>query len=143
MALVPIFHGAVSAEGKLLFDQAEAGLRHGHLKTLAGRPVDVVVKLHRHHRSTAQNKWHWGIAVPLIAHALGYDKHEHDDVHYALVAKCFGTHFDPILKQEVPNVRSSALKTTEFSELMEWEVRWAASEHGIVIPLPNEAEVAP
>jgi hypothetical protein len=142
MALVPIFHGAVTAEGKLQLDAAEALLRQGHLKTLAGRRVDVIVRVHRKRRSDAQNKWHWGIAVPLIAHALGYDKHEHEAVHYALVAKCFGTHFDPILKQEVPNVRSSMLKTTEFAELMEWEVRWAASEHGIVIPLPNEAEVA-
>ena len=109
---------------------------------LAGVAVDVVVKKHRNKRSDRQNRWHWGIAVPLIAHELGYDKHEHEDVHYALVAKCFGTHWDDKLKQEIPNVRSSELTTAQFSELMEWEIRWAAQEYGIVVPLPNEAETA-
>lgn len=142
MGLVPIFHGVVTEDGRLALAEAEGALRRGYLKGLAGRAVDVVVRPHREHRSDKQNKWHWGVAVPLIAHALGYDKHEHEDVHYALVAKCFGTHIDPILKQELPNVRSSALKTTQFSELMEWEVRWAAQELGIVVPLPNEAEMA-
>ena len=76
----------------------------------------------------------------MIAHELGYDKHEHDDVHYALVAKCFGTHVK--LQQEIPNVRSSHLTTTQFSELMEWEVRFAAQELGVVVPLPNEGALA-
>lgn len=141
MALVPIFHGHVSEDGeRLVLAEPERALRRGYLKQLAGKAVDVVVKLHRHKRSDRQNRWHWGIAVPLIAQELGYDKHEHEDVHYALVAKCFGTHFDDRLKQDVPNKRSSSLTTVEFSELMEWEVRYAASEWGLVIPLPNEAD---
>ena len=36
------------------------------------------------------------------------------------------------------NKRSSELETPEFSAMMEWIVRWAADEHGIVVPLPNE-----
>lgn len=141
MALVPVFHADVQPDGsKLVFDSRERFRRQGYLRSLAGRRVDVVVKIHREKRSDRQNRWWWGIAVPLIAHELGYDKHEHEMVHYALVAKCFGTKFDPVMKQEIPLVRSSQLTTVQFSELMEWAVRWAAQEHGISVPLPNEAE---
>lgn len=143
MALVPIFHAHISEDGqRVVFAEQERLLRRGYLKRLAGKAVDVLVRVHRNRRSDKQNRWHWGIAVPLIAQELGYDKHEHEDVHYALVAKCFGTHFDERLKQDVPNKRSSSLSTDEFSQLMEWEVRFAAQELGIVVPLPGESEAA-
>lgn len=142
MSLVPVFTGHVTEDGRLLLAADERDRRQGYLRRLAGKPVDVVVKAHRNTRSLKQNSWHWGIAISLIAQELGYDKHDHDRLHYALVDKCFGTTFDPVLKQAVPNVRSSHLTTAQFSELMEWEVRWAATELNIAIPLPDEAEVA-
>lgn len=143
MAAIPVFHALVGEGGtSVQFEADEQGVRRGYLRHLAGQRVDVTVKRHRRRRSDDQNKWWWGVAVPLIAHELGYDKHEHEDVHYALVAKCFGVKFDPRLNQEIPNVRSSQLTTVQFSELMEWAVRWAAQEYGIVVPLPRESEAA-
>lgn len=143
MSLIPVFHAVVTDDGlRLEFEPAEKRLRAQWLLTLSGQAVDVVVRKHRRQRSDRQNRWWWGIAVPLIAADLGYDRHEHEQVHYALVAKCFGTHADAKLGVEVPNVRSSTLTTTEFSELMEWAVRWAATERGIVLPLPDDAEAA-
>lgn len=140
---IPVFHAAVDDDGRVLFDEDERPMRQNYLQqVLAGKRVDVLLKVHREQRSLDQNAWHWGVAIPVIANALGYDKHEHDDLHYALVAKCFGTHLDEKLRQEVPNVRSSSLTTAQFSELMEWEVRWAATEYGIIVPLPNESEPA-
>lgn len=139
MALVPIFHADVDKDGRLELARAEQARRRTYLQSLAGRSVDIIVKIHRDRRSDKQNRWWWGIAVPLIAHELGYDKHEHETVHYALVNLCFGTTPDPVMKQDIPNVRSSQLTTVQFSELMEWAVRWAAQEHGIEIPLPGEA----
>ncbi len=139
---VPVFHGHVDEHGKLVLADQERHLRRGYLKRLGGKAVDVVVKQHRRRRSEKQSRWWWGVAVPLIAQELGYDKHEHEDVHYALVAKCFGTHRDDKLQQDVPNKRSSSLTTDEFSQLMEWAVRYAATEWGMVVPLPNEAEAA-
>lgn len=141
MGLIPVFAGEVTTDGRLLLAADERERRSGYLRRLAGKQVDVVVKAHRNKRSTKQNAWHWGVAVPLIAQELGYDKHDHERLHYALVSKCFGTTFDPVLQQEVPNVRSSKLKTAQFSELMEWEVRWAATELSITIPLPDDVEV--
>lgn len=138
MGVLPVFHGTVSADGRLVLDDDERLRRQGYLRTLAGKRVDVVVKPYHRRRSDPQNKWWWGIAVPLIAHELGYDKHEHEQLHYALVAKCFGTTTDQKLHQEIPNVRSSQMTTVQFSELMEWAVRWAAQDYGIEIPLPGE-----
>lgn len=140
MVPVPVFHARVTDDGlRVDFDGIEKPRRQGYLKTLAGQRVDVVVRPHREKRSDRQNRWWWGIAVPLIAHELGYDKHEHEELHYALVALCFGTHHDEKLNMPIPNARSSQLTTTQFSELMEWAVRWAAQEHGIVVPLPGES----
>jgi hypothetical protein len=75
----------------------------------------------------------------MIAEHLGYERNEHDQVHYALVSKCFGVEHDPRLG-EVPHKRSSKLTVQEFSELMEWAVRVSAQEFGVLLPLPSEAE---
>ncbi len=99
----------------------------------------VVIRRVAKRRSLEQNAWIWGVAYPLIAKTLGYDYHEYDDLHYALIAKCFGAHLDERLGTNVPNARSSQLTTTEFSEYMEWLVRVAAQEWDCVIPLPGEA----
>jgi hypothetical protein len=139
VAIVPVFHGMVTG-GAIQFLPRERDLRQGWLRSLEGVSVDVVVKPHVEKRSDQQNRWWWGVAVPLIAYELGYDKHELEAVHYALVSKCFGVKPDRLLG-EVPNVRSSHLTTVQFSELMEWAVRWAALEMGITVPLPNEVDV--
>lgn len=136
------FRGRVSAEGKLVLnDDAKRRLKVW-MGSLAGEDVDFVIRKYRANRSTAQNAWVWGVAYPLIAEHVGYDRHEIDDLHYALVAKCFGTHVDERLGTDVPNARSSKLTTKQFSDYMEWLVRFAAQELGVVIPLPDEAEVA-
>ena len=114
-----------------------------YVKALPDGPMEVVVRRRQQQRSLDQNAWIWGVAYPVIAEELGYDKHEHEDLHYALVAKCFGEHFDKRLGAMVPNKRSSKLTTKEFSDYMEWLVRFAATElGGILVPLPNESEAA-
>lgn len=125
-----LFRG--TADGDLARDVMEA------LRARRGYPVEVVIRRPKSQRSLPQNSWWWAVAVPMIAEELGYDKHEHEQVHYALVSKCFGVKHDPKLG-EVPNKRSSHLTVEEFSELMEWAVRVAASEWGILLPLPSEA----
>jgi len=112
-------------------------------KSLAGVRVQAVLKRQQSQRSLDQNAYWWGVAYPIIADALGYDSHEIDDLHYALVAKCFGEHFDKRLGAMVPNKRSSQLTTTEGSHYTEWLVRFAATDcGGVVVPLPGESEAA-
>ena len=137
----PIFSGRVTEAGALLLD-APLQFR-AHLGKLREKRVEVTVRRYREQRSLEQNAWVWGVAYPLLAETLGYDMDEREDLHYALVRKCFGTHLDPRVGVEMPNARSSKLSTKEFSDYMEWLVRFAAKEFNCVIPLPNEVEVAP
>lgn len=96
----------------------------------------------RRTRSLDQNAWIWGVAYPQLAEALGYEPHEIEELHYGLVAKWGGEHFDKRLGAMVPNKRSSKLTTKEFSDFMEWLVRFAAKEcGGVVIELPDEPEM--
>ena len=135
----PIWSGVVTSEGVLKLDARSLYL--GYLKRFANMPVQLVLKRRESQRSLDQNAWIWGVAYPVLAEALGYDLHEHEDLHYALVAKCFGEHFDKRVGAMVPNRRSSKLSTKEFSEYMEWLVRFGAMEcGGIVVPLPGESE---
>lgn len=142
MSYIPTFRGTVSTGGLLTLAPEEARRRTVYLHRLAGKAVTVRITIAKAKRSLDQNAWWWGVYLPIVADALGYDKHEHDDLHYALVAKCFGTHTDKMTHQEVPNVRSSSLTTAQFSDLMEWAVRFAATEWGVAVPLPNEGETA-
>ena len=113
---------------------AEAKAR---LKLLAGERVEI--RKVKRTRSLDQNAWIWGVAYPQLAEALGYEPHEIEELHYGLVAKWGGEHFDKRLGAMVPNKRSSKLTTKEFSDFMEWLVRFAAKEcGGVVIELPDE-----
>ncbi len=137
----PAAVGHVSDDGRVTFDPANRSALDRLLLTLKGQDVDIMVRKHKRTRSAPQNAWHWSIAVPMIAGEVGYEPHDkagHEMVHYALVAKCFGTTWNEALKLDVPNVRSSHLTTAQFSELMEWEARYAATEYGLYIPMPDE-----
>ena len=137
--ITPVFGGRVVG-GRVEFDAAGAHARRQHLAALDGQRVEVVVRKRATQRSTVQNNWLWGVALPLLAEQLGYDTHEHESLHYQLLAECFGSAYDQRFGREVPRVTSSRLTTKEFSHYMEWLVRWAAVEHGCLIPMPGEAE---
>lgn len=133
------FSGRCDDQGRWAFPSKENEALTMHLATLAGKPIVVTIAEKKDQRSLDQNAWVWGVAYPLLADTLGYDRDEIEDMHYALVAKCFGTHVDERLGAEVPNARSSKLNTKEFSDYMEWLVRFSAKEFNCVIPLPDEA----
>lgn len=138
MNLDATFYGRVDLQGRLLFPR-DIRIRHdARIVSFTGKNVVVTVEEAKATRSLKQNAWIWGVAYPLIAETIGYDRHEHDELHYWLVATCFGTHFDERISAEVPNARSSKLTTKEFGDYMEWLVRFAAQKWSCVIPLPDE-----
>jgi hypothetical protein len=140
---IPVLHGEVDATGaRLAWDGIEALTRRAYLRTLAGKRVEIVIREPRKQRSLDQNAWVWGVALPVLADALGYDAHEHEILHYALLCECYGTVYDARSGRECPARTSSQLSTREFSDYMEWLVRWAATEHGVRVPLPGESEAA-
>lgn len=103
--------------------------------------VLVTVEKYVKRRSNKQNAWEWSCALPLMLADSGYELNEmkqaKEDLHYALIAKCFGTHYDARLKAEVPKVRSSNLTTEQYSYYMGWLQRHAAQEWLVIVPDPD------
>ena len=141
MALSPIFPATIDATGTIQVEDRRGWAQHK--RKYVGRKVEIVLRLRTSKRSDAQNRWIWGIAYPLLGEHWGYERSEHEQMHYGLLAQCFGTKVDSRFGVRVPKVVSSRkLSTKEFSEYMEWLVRYAAVEEGIRIPLPNEVDLS-
>jgi IS30 family transposase len=130
------------AHGKLTFDAPDRYRDLVRRLSRAVTRVTVTIEKEVKRRSNKQNAWLWGCAYEVMLADSGYEQNElkqaKEDLHYSLVAKCFGAHYDERLKTDVPNARSSRLSTEEFSHYMEWLQRHAAQEWHVVIPDPNE-----
>ncbi len=130
---IPIWRG-MARKGKFV-PHDPRGIE-AFLRNHEGKSLEVIVRKQRLTRSKKQSAWWWAVAVPVIAEAIGYDHDEHEMLHYALVAKCFGT--KEVAGETVPNVRSSHLDVQEFGQLMEWGIRFAARELDCIVPEPSE-----
>jgi len=140
--LAPVFYGR-NESGTLHVVPSERARQARYLEALGDCEIEYVIRKRRSKRSVKQLRWWRGIGLPLIARELGYDKHEEDSLHYAILAVYGGTTTDRITGQTVPNIAHSGdLSTKEMAAFIEWVVRWASTEHGIYVPLPNEAELA-
>ena len=137
MKPVPVFTGFVSASGHLDIDDRPALL--GHLKTLAGRNVEMVVKPKRMQRTLNQSAYWWAVPVKMLAEELGYTPSQ---MHYALLGECFGYQPGP-MGQPVPvKPSSSDLSVEEFTHLIDWVLTWAPTELRVTLPAPGETEAA-
>lgn len=103
---------------------------------LAG--CEVVIRERKAQRSNSQNAWLWGVALPLIAEHCGYDEHEHEDLHYDLLSERFGKHETPS-GLTLPTQTTRTMTTAQFSDYMEWLVRFAAQKFGVAVPLPGDS----
>ncbi len=132
MKLKPTFYGQVE-NGKLTLsdkDQFKA-----YIGTLNGQVMITIDKRYKR-RSSNENRYYWGIVIPLLCDFMGYNDEE---MHEAIKWKFLKKQSAPFPKfEEIPTVRSTTtLSTVEFEELMS-KVRMWASEFGIYIPDPNE-----
>jgi|SRR6185369_2600960 len=140
-----IFQAFCDDDAHFALDNRPAWL--AFLGTVRGSELTVTVEKKSRKRSVVQNAWLWGVAYPLIAESIGYDHHEHEHLHYDLLAVRFGTKavtplVDGAPPRIVPKQTSAGLTTKEFSEYMEWLVRFAAEKFSVVLPLPDEKREA-
>lgn len=133
MAAIPVFHGVVTKAGRLELLDVERVRRRVYLLGMAGKDVEIVIKVHRERRSTRQNRYYFGVVVPMLADHCGYEKAE---MHELLAMKFLRIEDDPITgsprRKHTPET-----ETVEFAAYVDACIRLAA-ELDLVIPEPNE-----
>ncbi len=136
----PVFRGTVT-KGVAVPDNP---IRFAaHVRSLEGKPVELIVRKFRKSRSNPQNRYYWGVVIALLVEAFGWDDDEESDkdaaeqMHDALRMMFLKVHFE-----ELTTIRSTAsLSTVEFEDYM-LKCRKFGAERGCQIPEPNEVEYA-
>jgi len=135
VAKAPVWSGVVTPDGKLELDSRNGFL--GYVRTMAGKEIDLVITKRKYVRTNNQNRFWFGVVVPMFAEACGYAHHEHEAVHDELVRVLVGLKPDsnPTLQ-----IRQSTtdLSTEQFNELIEQAQIFGAEKLGIVIPDPDK-----
>ena len=104
------------------------------LWTLEGKRVIIEVKQFRKKRSIEQNSYYWAGCVSILSKEFGY---EPEEIHMMLREKFLRIH-DEKHPDFVIAKSTTKLTTIEFVDYIEKIQRWAAIEHQIFIPDPNE-----
>ncbi len=134
--MVPVFHGTVSTSGRLELSDTVRAWFTRYLLTLAGKSVEVTVRVHRRQRSSRQNRYYFGVVVPFIAEHCGYEK---DEMHELLAMRFLRVADDPITGS--PRRRHTPqTDTKEFSEYVDSCIRFGA-ELGVFIPGPGDVSL--
>lgn len=79
------------------------------------------------------------MVIPLIAESLGYQPHEHEAVHDAVVRQIAGLRPGSDPRLEI-RVSTHDMDKEDFGILIKQTIIWAATELGVVIPDPSQAE---
>lgn len=137
MAMAPIFHGDVTAEGKLILSADEAAKRHAYLLFLHGKSVECIIRPRRHQRSLDQNAFLHAVPFAILAAEWGEDI---ETTKLLVLGECFGWK-DTRDGHRLPMKPHTALLTAEeASQLIDWLPPWAMTNFGVVIPLPREVD---
>lgn len=131
--MVPILRAFVDAHGSLKLSEPQRGLLERHLATLKDKPVDVVIRRHREQRTDPQNRYYFGVVVPLIAEHCGYT---HSEMHELLAMKFLRLDDDPVTgsprRKHTPDT-----DTAEFAAYLDSCIQFGA-ELDVYIPSPSE-----
>jgi len=138
---VPIFSGNVNDKGKLIMlEHVRSAMRRWYL-TLRGQKVDVVIRKYVKKRTNQQNRYYFGVVLPILSLHFGHDNPE--DMHEDLKLE-----FNPIESKVTPGKMiggsTTKMTTKEFFSGEESYVnricRWAAMEHSLYVPPPEKVE---
>jgi hypothetical protein len=139
MAKQFVFPGEVKLDAKPQIDAASMEQYRCALRLLAGQRIELVLRKPKSKRSIEMNAYLHCETGPfrLLAEHFGEDI---TGVKYALMGECFGWVYSEAAKREVPiKAHTSEMTTEESKYFVDWVIPWAAQNHGVLIPLPNEA----
>jgi hypothetical protein len=100
--------------------------------------LEIIIRPAKKRVTSDQRRYYFGVVIPILSEYFGYDK---DEAHEALKAE-----FNPVPSKINPAQQIGGstvdLSATEFfgdeTAYVNRIVRWAAVEHGIDIPAPDE-----
>lgn len=100
-------------------------------------PWEITAKRHRKKRSNPQNDYHWGVIIKYICDDTGNDPTE---MHEYLLGEHVGWLEYDFLggPRRKPSRRSHDMDVETFENFNEWCRAWAATNMGMVLPLPGE-----
>jgi len=134
MRYVPVFKGII-AKGRLILSEVDK--YNAYLSSLGG-DVEVIVRVPRKDRSSAENKYYWSVIVGMISQETG---HETEEIHEILKG-LFLTQHTEILGIGADYVKSTTkLSTVEAEDYFSKCRAWASEFLHMYIPEPNELEV--
>lgn len=105
------------------------------LKRFEGKDVEITFERKRSKRSDNQNRYWWA-CMEILGKELGYRKDEMHEICKFMFLKA--EKVDEKTGEVFQYLRSSTeLNKMEFADMTSNLIQWA-SEHGIILPLPNE-----
>ena len=136
---IPIFEGDVVNKKLKFFDHEKAAIKRWIATFKDGTKLDIIIRKHKSKRSDEQNRYYWGVVIPILADYFGHDNAE--DLHAELKLK-----FNPVSSKLDPNIiiggTTTKMSTVEFmaaeDSYVERICRWAAMEYSIFIPPPKK-----
>ena len=128
--MIPFVGTAIG--GKVKYDLPSNYERY--LITLEGQRVATETKKFKKKRSLPQNSYYWSVIIDILSREFGY---ESEEIHLMLREK-FLRIYDDKHPDFVIARSTTKLTTVEFVEYIEKIQRWAAQEHQIYLPDPNE-----
>jgi len=125
-------HTATVKEGHIEFENK--ALFNACIKRLEGKKIIINVQKYKTIRSLKQNAYYWSVVIPIMSEQWKCDE---EQAHEALKEE-----FNPDTNKECPfkiGKTTTLLSTTEFNIYLE-RIAIYASEQGILIPTPEDAE---
>lgn len=136
---VPVFHGRVDGNARLVLEPREALMRRTYLRTLVNRNVELILRRERVKRSLDQNAYLHAQPFPLLAEHFGDSV---EGVKHDLMGECWGWKTSPITGLQVPvKPNTSDMTVDECTFFIDWLIPWALTQHGVDIPWPEKADV--
>jgi len=128
--------GRLYIRNKALFDAEVQNLSEGKEYTL-------ILKSKKKQRSIPQNRYYFGVVVPIVFHALrdaGFNEIKtKEDAHDILKLKFLKTTINSESGEFIERIKSTTeLSTSEFMDFIAELQIWASEFLGVNIPSPNE-----
>jgi len=137
-----IYNGTVNDSGILMITNRKAFDKE--VSIFKGKPVEVIVKRKKSQRSSPQNRYFHGVALPIIRQRLidlGFEEaYSKEWVKDFVKVSCLKTE---VVNPETGEVmeglgKTSALTKSEFADLVDRLERFCAEKLDITLPMPGE-----